>query len=192
VLTLYSTEARRFSEEHVGLLESRLQSVLAPGAQDEAPVGRVRDEIQGDSIGESGNHWLLLGELESCGLAIVLVRVDGLTDLATNTVLGMLLNVLKTTTRATDVTIRSGDSELFVILPKLERTALGPTMERMRLAVSAPMIDEHTLTSALSQVRIGAAVYPDDGRTLDALVSAARARLRSVAKGREGSELTVH
>ena len=192
VLTLYSTEARRFSEDHVGLLESRLRSVQAAGGPEDSAGARTRDEIQGDSLGESGNHWLLLGELESSGLAIVLLRVDGLTDLATSTILGVLLNVLKTTTRSTDVTIRSGDSELFVILPKLERAALDATIERMRYAVSVPLADDHALASVLSQVRLGAALYPDDGKTLDALVSTARQRLLPVIKQRPNPVLTVH
>jgi putative nucleotidyltransferase with HDIG domain len=192
VLTLYSTEARRFSEDHVGLLESRLRSVLTPGNQEEPLASRMRDEIQGDSLGEDGNHWLLLGELQSNGLAIVLLRVDGLTDLATSTILGILLNVVRTTTRTTDVTIRSGDSELFVVLPKLERTALESTVDRMRYAVSVPLADDHELTSALSQVRLGAALYPDDGKTLDALVNTARRRLEPVLKPRQKPELTIH
>jgi len=192
VLTLYSTEPRRFSEDHVAVLESRLHSVLTVGSQEDPTAGSARDEIQGDSIGDGGNHWLLLGEVESCTLAVVLLRVDGLTDNVTNSVLGILLSVLKSATRTTDVTIRSGDSELFVILPKLERGVMPPTVERIKCAVSVPLGEDGALAGAMSQVRVGAAVCPDDGKTLDALVSTARQRLEPVGKARPRPELTVH
>ena len=192
VLTLYSSEARRFSEDHLRVLEPGLQPALVSDAVSEPPQPGRRDEIKGSSATERQSQGILAGQLESHGLGIAMIRVDGVTDVAAGSALGLLIQVVKTSTRTTDVTIRSGDSEVVVILPKIDAASFDTAIERIRLAVSMALASHYSTSPSLSQVRLGAALYPEDGRSLEALVSAARNRLKATGKPNGTSSMVVH
>lgn len=94
--------------------------------------------------------------------------------LAGNDALQRVAGVMRETVRSVDFAARYGGEEFAVIVPQIDTPALAAIAERIRAGVEA-------MTPVT--VSIGAAVYPDDGASVDALFAAADERLYAAKRG---------
>jgi diguanylate cyclase (GGDEF)-like protein len=99
--------------------------------------------------------------------------------LAGNDALQRVARVIREAVRTVDFPARYGGEEFAVIVPQIDPAALVAIAERIRESVEAMPAAAGGATVTIS---IGAAIYPDDGATADALFHAADERLYA-AKG---------
>ncbi len=94
--------------------------------------------------------------------------------LAGNEALQRVSRVIREAVRTVDFPARYGGEEFAVIVPQIDVAALAAIAERIRSSVEAMPAPDG---GAPVTVSIGAAIYPDDGGTADALFRAADERL---------------
>jgi diguanylate cyclase (GGDEF)-like protein len=136
-----------------------------------------------DSLTGLANHRRLLDRLDSeikrCGrtarpFAVLLLDLDGLKAIndahghqVGSRALGRVANILRIHCRAIDTAARYGGDEFVVVLPETSREAARLVAQR---------ISEESRTDAEEpsiSVSMGAAIFPDDGKTIDELLAAA-------------------
>jgi len=96
-----------------------------------------------------------------------------------------IANILRRTLRASDWASRFGGEEFVCLLPQTGRQSATVMAERLRQEIgkAAIMVDDQTITLTVS---IGLVVFPDDGTTIDDLLSRADAALyRAKIGGRD-------
>ena len=109
---------------------------------------------------------------------------DGYGHDAGNRLLRQVASAVQAELRATDVPARYGGDEFIVLLPETPPKGALDVAERIRAAIGArPLaIDSQQIVTSVS---IGAACFPEDGRTLDALAARAdRALYQAKQEGR--------
>jgi len=103
---------------------------------------------------------------------------------AGNRLLRLVARCIQTELRHTDVLARYGGDEFVVLLPESSASGALDVAERIRAVVAATALDidgKRILTS----VSIGLATYPDDGRSIDAVLARAdRAMYAAKEQGR--------
>ncbi len=99
---------------------------------------------------------------------------DRFGHLAGNEALQRVARAIRVTVRAVDFPARYGGEEFAVIVPRIDAAALASMAERIRAAVEAMPAPRD---GARLTISIGAALYPPDGKTIDALFHAADERL---------------
>lgn len=107
--------------------------------------------------------------------------------LAGNDALQRVARVIREAVRTVDFPARYGGEEFAVIVPQIDAAALVAIAERIRESVEA--MPAPTGGAAVT-ISIGAAIYPDDGATADALFRAADERLYA-AKGEGRNRVVV-
>jgi diguanylate cyclase (GGDEF)-like protein len=100
--------------------------------------------------------------------------------LAGNDALQRVARAIREAVRVVDFPARYGGEEFAVILPQLDAPALAAIAERIRASIEAMPAPAG---GASVTVSIGAAMYPDDGTTPDALFRAADERLYAAKEG---------
>ncbi len=148
-------------------LHEALDRILERARRDTQPLGLIMLEI---------DHFKRYNDTygHQCG------------DEALRTVAGLL----RRGSRPSDIVARYGGDEFMVILPVANKAAAHETAERLRRAVEAyPLIlgDDVITTVTLS---VGVASFPQDGRTVDALVEAVD-RAQYIAKRSGGNKVHV-
>lgn len=106
--------------------------------------------------------------------------------LSGNFALQRVAQVIRTAVRAVDFAARYGGEEFAVIVPQIEMATLAAIAERIRAGVEALPAPPD---GAQVTVSIGAAVYPADGKTVEALFQVADERLYQAK--REGRNRVV-
>lgn len=113
-------------------------------------------------------------------LTVVTVALDGVDSIRErygvrieSRLLQAAWNRLKSHLRATDLSVRTGNAEFGAVLPEAGKVTAALVQTRILDALARPYGIE-TLAIAVA-VRVGIAVYPDDGTTGEALVQAAAA-----------------
>jgi diguanylate cyclase (GGDEF)-like protein/PAS domain S-box-containing protein len=99
---------------------------------------------------------------------------DGFGHLVGSQALCRLADVLSLCSRDIDTSARFGGDEFALVLPETERAAAASVARRIRNHLA------HDAREPKLSVSIGIAVYPEDGRTIDALLGAADKALYSV------------
>jgi diguanylate cyclase (GGDEF)-like protein len=99
---------------------------------------------------------------------------DTFGHLAGNDALQRVARTLRESVRSVDFAARYGGEELVVILPEIDAASTAVIAERVRSAIEALPAPEG---GANVTVSIGAAIYPDDGMTPEALFKTADERL---------------
>src|SRR5262245_43917776 len=94
--------------------------------------------------------------------------------LAGNDALQRVARAMRLAVRTVDFPARYGGEEFAVIVPQIDAPSLAAIAERIRAGVEALPAPPD---GASVTVSIGAAIYPDDGREVDALFAAADERL---------------
>jgi diguanylate cyclase (GGDEF)-like protein len=148
-------------------LHEALERILERARRDAQPLGLIMLEI---------DHFKRYNDTygHQCG------------DEALRTVAGLL----RRGSRPSDIVARYGGDEFMVVLPGAGKAAVQETAERLRRTVEAyPLIlgGEVITTITLS---VGVAAYPQDGRTVDALVEAVD-RAQYIAKRSGGNKVHV-
>ena len=100
--------------------------------------------------------------------------------LAGNDALQRTARAIREAVRVVDFPARYGGEEFAVILPQIDAPALAAIAERIRASIEAMPAPAG---GAQVTVSIGAAMYPDDGNTPDALFRAADQRLYAAKEG---------
>ena len=113
-------------------------------------------------------------------LTVVTVALDGVDSIRArygthieSRLLEAAWSRLRSHLRATDLSVRTGNAEFGAVLPEAGKVTAALVEARMLDALARPYGIE-TLAIAVA-VRVGVAVYPDDGATAEALVDAAGA-----------------
>ena len=169
---LAAVHIRLTSEERrIGLLDARaaLEARDAAGAG-LGPRGLPPLEFELERA-RRHNHQLSLLVLRADNADDIEVRFgdDGL-----RVVLERITQTLARSLRATDVVLRDGRVDHWVILPQAAPLDGRAGAERVRLAVAAERIEFGPGELVDLSVSIGVASFPDDGTTYDDIVSAAR------------------
>ena len=174
-----------------------------------AMVGRLRAtraELERLSVTDEltglANRRLLMAELErevrrserhENPLAILMLDVDHFKNFndrhghrAGDAVLKRLANTLRKCVRDVDTVARYGGEEFLVMLPEIPAAEAARVAERIRAASEADRFTPEGGSATLSvTVSVGLAVYPESGRTADALIEAAdQALYQSKESGR--------
>ena len=157
----------------------------------------VTDELTG-----LANRRLLMGELQrevrrserhENPLAVLMLDVDHFKNFndthghpAGDAVLKRLAATLKKCVRDVDTVARYGGEEFLVMLPEIPAAEAALVAERIRAAAEADRFTPEGGSAKLGvTVSVGFAVYPESGRTADALIQAAdQALYQSKASGR--------
>jgi len=100
-------------------------------------------------------------------------------------VLRRIARIIQTELRTTDVLARYGGDEFIALLPETPTKEALEVAERIRVAVAeSPLVTDGS--RVISSVSIGAAGFPDDGASLDAIVARAdRAMYQAKNSGRD-------
>lgn len=202
-LTLYRRQ--RFAEPDLLRLESILGSV-ARCLQSAIAFGSVKTRLMRDSLTELGNRDALsdsmareLSRAHRYGepLALLMIDVDhfkqfndNLGHLAGDAVLKSIADVLRQSTRRSDLLFRYGGDEFIVLLPHTDRVTAERVGEKIRdnlVAVEQPVLGGLGPAKEVQlDVSIGVASFrPDD--TAERLIQRADERLYAVKQNGRGA-----
>jgi diguanylate cyclase (GGDEF)-like protein len=92
---------------------------------------------------------------------------------AGDTVLRAVAERFLSSVRSEDVVCRYGGEEFVVILPDISREKAGERAQEVREAIQALRVSDNGQTLGSVTVSIGVAMYPEDGRHIEALMQAA-------------------
>jgi diguanylate cyclase (GGDEF)-like protein len=160
------------------LLEVARDALLA---YQESATASLRDQALTDSFtglanrrayGERMEEELLRAQRMRRSLALLLLDVDHLKQMndtfghaAGDQLLRAVADVLRSRTRGIDLAARLGGDEFILLLPETDRAGARVALERLMEGITEQRIHGQTI-----QISAGVAVYPDDGRTEDALI----------------------
>jgi diguanylate cyclase (GGDEF)-like protein len=178
----------------LGLRTSSYALILGGTLLDNARLfEQVRQLAVSDSLTGLGNYRALLNALESeiqrssrsgRSFAVILMDLDGLKQindryghLVGSRAICRLGNVLRVHSRAIDTAARYGGDEFALVLPEAGAPAARRVGERIRERLSADGEDPPVTVS------VGAAVFPQDGRTVEELFDAADRSLYGMKRG---------
>jgi diguanylate cyclase (GGDEF)-like protein/putative nucleotidyltransferase with HDIG domain len=88
--------------------------------------------------------------------------------------------------RGCDTCVRYAGDEFIITVPGVGKREIGKVKERMKKAIEAHKFPLHGGRSLRLSVSMGAASFPEDGRTFDSLLSAADARMYEDKFARQG------
>ena len=176
------------------LLEVARDALLA--YQDSATAS-LRDQALTDSFTGLANRRayeermeeeLLRAQRMRRSLALLLLDVDHLKQMndtfghaAGDQLLRAVADVLRSRTRGIDLAARlTGGDEFILILPETDRAGARVALDRLMEGITEQRIHGQTI-----QISAGVAVYPEDGRTEDALRKHADDELYQAKRGRQ-------
>ncbi len=117
------------------------------------------------------------------GFCLVMLDLDDLKPVndtfghpAGDQILRAITDVVLRTVRATDLAGRYGGDEFVVLLPETDAEGAFVVAEKLRRDIAALSVRVHDRTLRTS-VSLGLVAYPDDGQTIEALLSAADAAM---------------
>lgn len=201
-LAMYSAGPRRFSAD-----TRRLVRLYAAQAAIAIANTRLLEETHrlatNDDLTGALNRRVLVDRLETEVheatrhgdiFAVVLCDVDGLKTvndsaghLAGNEVLVKVATDLRVSVRAEDVVARFGGDEFVLLLPRTGLLPAQALVARVAQRLRGERYHWAGREHAVPRVSFGIAWFPEDGRTADALLAAADARMyEDKARAREG------
>jgi diguanylate cyclase (GGDEF)-like protein len=112
---------------------------------------------------------------------------DTLGHLYGDRVLAWTAELIRSTLRASDIAARYGGDEFAILLPDTDLDAAGHAAERIRVAFAAGAFEDGEHGAVPVSVAVGAATFPEDGRSATELIAAADARLYAEKRARQAS-----
>jgi GAF domain-containing protein len=177
VLSVYSTVADAFSDDHRRLLEviaRQVSETIRQVTESEAPTMQSKDDVQGLPPRERVERFVA-AEIDLASqqahLSIIRLHVpgDGRRSLPSNQALSAhLVAAIKRVLRGGDVLFRYSESEFVVVLTQTDSNAAVAVANRI-----AEILAEVQSSADNLQPIFGVASAPSDGRTLGELVMAA-------------------
>lgn len=196
VLTLYSTERNRFSLDDKEALESRVRDFVNDlGSRaitlDGAPVaiGSSTTKLPGPA-----DHGLLHGQLNGQRVAVIALHVKptpALPELAGLELASAVDHAVRMNLRSADLTIRTGEHEILVVLPQSDMLIATNTAERVTNTLRGTFFDGGGARVFL-EVTAGLAISPDNGSSLESLLTAARRGVNGSSSDLHAGHPTVH
>lgn len=185
VLTLYSTHAEAFTEEHRRIIEvvARQVSYTVKHALDFEKRRSTQFRDQSTGLPNAMHlREIVASELSSLsGVSIVMIRIQVLTNVKVGTrisdaVLESVANAIKKGLRVGDLLFRYGADDFLVLLTQTDAETAHLVADR----ISRRCIEEfeNVEEGQRPRVAIGIATAPVDGLTIDALVTTAVTRER--------------
>jgi putative nucleotidyltransferase with HDIG domain len=194
VLSLYSTEADRFSSDNKAILESQVQLFVNDlGTRFDTLDGQSQDDSrteQGGDIEQTFMH----GRLHGQRVAVIVLTIEAgtkLSESASHQLSGLVDSVVRESVRTGDLTIRTTNREILVVLPQTDMVTASSTADRLARVLENTVFDLEAARGVRLAVANGIAISPDHGSSLHSLVSAARTGLASKKSG-SGLSPTVH
>jgi diguanylate cyclase (GGDEF)-like protein len=124
------------------------------------------------------------------GMAVALVDIDrlrayndALGHAAGDAVLRSVAGLLSGAVRKVDLVARYGGEEFAIVITGADRASAAATAEKLRAAVDAAALPHPASPAGRVTISVGAAVFPDDGTDLTALVDAADSALYAAKRG---------
>jgi putative nucleotidyltransferase with HDIG domain len=182
VFGLYSTESQAFTENHRRVCELVARQI-APSLrthrrQEDTAKGLLR------SVATSGHEAL---DKEGGHLSIALIDVDpALKGRVSDSALAKLAAIVKVGLRSADVLFHDDRGELIALLGGTSSDAAMNVVRRI-----ADRVRQHSTDSDPLNIRVGIASTPDDGLSIDSLISAARVRRESL-DNLTGRQTSIH
>lgn len=206
VLKVYSPEANAFSESDVrllglmgGLIASAMYNAVRFG-KDELFLMATRDPLTGLAnralFLDRLRHGIAKSAREKKRLAVLMIDMDGLKPINDNhghragdAALREVGRRLSVDARQSDTVARLGGDEYAVILSAVEdRAGVESAMARISERCGGPFAFEGTALAIGAS--IGAAVYPEEGATPDALVERADQEMYAVKRARKAGRIS--
>jgi diguanylate cyclase (GGDEF)-like protein/PAS domain S-box-containing protein len=164
---------------HVDITQRRLAE---QAAHERAATDSLTGLLNRETFTERAEQILAIADREALHAAIVFLDLDDYKEIndeygheVGDQVLGIIAERLREQTRDSDLLARYGGDELVVIAEGADRESAECLSERLRRIITAPLtVDNNTFHVTCSQ---GIALYPDHGRNLPELVSAADAAM---------------
>jgi putative nucleotidyltransferase with HDIG domain len=195
VLSLYSTEADRFTADNKAILESEVQQFVNDlGTRFDNLDGQSQDQIP---PGQNGHleRVFMHGQLHGQRVAVVVLSlrsVATLSESGAQQLSSLLDSVVRESVRAGDLTIRTAETEILVVLPHTDMSVATTTADRLARTISQTSFDVDGAGSLRISVAEAVAISPDHGSSLHSLVLSARSALASRRHHERGLSSTVH
>jgi diguanylate cyclase (GGDEF)-like protein len=187
--------------EHVRLQLPPLRALLQLTSMAVAAIN-LRSKLENQSIRDSltglfNRHFMeitLDREIRRAtrrdnSMAILMIDADNFKQFndtfghnAGDTVLRSIADRFLSSVRSEDVVCRYGGEEFVIILPDISSEKAAERAENIREAVGSLRVIENGITLGAVTVSIGAAVFPQDGRSIEALLQASDRSLYAAKK----------
>jgi diguanylate cyclase (GGDEF)-like protein len=192
VLAVASYRANAFKEDDITLLNN-IGSQVALALDNARHHAQVEEQARRDSLTDVYNHGYFVAQLEKQvaqasrekPVALIMLDIDYFKKyndtyghVVGDLVLRLIVQVIRTHIKRTDIVGRWGGEEFGIILPKttLEQTQLVANRIRQTL-VTIPLLDESGKAFPKPTVSQGIAVFPDHAQNASQLVDLADAAL---------------
>ena len=198
VLTLYSTNKDAFNDDHKRVIEVVSRQVSQTIRHAVSFKEQRTSALNDDLTGLPNLHHLrrfVSSEMSSqeahTSLSVIFVEVQSLKTINSrfgrdvgNRVLSTVADAIKRALRGADILFRYGTDEFVVLLTQSGIEAARLVASRISQGVSDQSLASGTSTDAGIVLSIGIASAPEDGQTIDDLVSAARSRQTAASSAR--------
>jgi diguanylate cyclase (GGDEF)-like protein len=192
VLTLYSSNAGAFTEDHRRIIEAvarQISQVVHASAEFDRGHSVLKDALTGLPNLER-LRGLTLADVglstETCSdpLSLLFIDVDGLKNVNAragreigDAVVAHAAKTIRRVLRGGDILFRYGGDEFVVLLSKTDAETAQIIGDRVRSMVGTSPLDLTDGSSLRIFVTIGIATHPADGLSLADLISAAKQRI---------------
>jgi putative methionine-R-sulfoxide reductase with GAF domain len=189
VLSLYSTTADCFTDEHRRVMEAVTRQIGHRfKASEETPTPSIRDSAAAllhlTTLDSPVGAASAARSESTSGLALIFIDVIQSTDMSRtpgDEILTLVAHQTRACLRTTDVLLKYAKNEFVALLNGTNKELANGIATRIRTNLQryCPM-----------QVNVNCAISPNDGESFDALITAGRSRVAAVA--RQSRESVVH
>lgn len=194
VVSLYSSEPNRFTGEDKLLLESHLKEFV----NDLGSRSQTLDQGSGGhpiAPSASLDPVFLHGQLYGQRVALVVLELRWnhvLPETASQELAIGINRVVREALRSGDLTIRTSEREIVVVLPQSDGRMARGTAQRIGACIQERVFALESGFRLQVSARHGVSISPDDGTSLDSLLRHARRSLYNGAREDQSSAPTVH
>jgi putative nucleotidyltransferase with HDIG domain len=193
VVTLFSNQPSRFSQHHKDLLESHVREFVGDLGRRSETLDRIEGGAEGQIVGEAVDWSFVYGHLYGQRVALVVVSLPEIeaSEADASEEVRVVDRLVRDKVRASDLTLRTGQHEILLVLPHTDVATATATADRIATTIQSRALGPSRGKNVNCRVRYGVAISPDDGATLHGLLTSARSRLDSTNQT-DATSPTVH